>query len=95
MKGTTVLKSLIDIAMFVIYLMLMFANGAGAFFHEAAGIGIGILFVIHNILNIKMTKGLFSCIKSGSAKTDRKLTALSDIVLLIGMPIVLVTGISK
>lgn len=93
MKGTIVLKLLLDIAMCVVYLMLMFSKGAGNFFHEAAGIGIGILFIIHIILNRSMTKGLVSSIKKGSARADRKLLGFSDIILSVGMPIVIVTGI--
>lgn len=93
MKGTTVLKLFLDIAMCVIYLMLMFAKGASDFFHEAAGIGIGILFIIHLILNRSMTKGLVSGIKKGSARVSRKLLGFSDIILCVGMPIVIGTGI--
>lgn len=93
MKGTTILKLLLDIAMCVIYLMLMFAKGAGNFFHEAAGIGIGILFIIHLILNRSMTKGLVSSIKKSSARVGKKLLGFSDIILCVGMPIVISTGI--
>lgn len=93
MKGITLLKMLLDIVMCVIYLMLMFSKGAGEFFHEAAGIGIGILFLIHLIINHSMTKGLVSSIKKGSAKPDRKLLGFLDIILCAAMPIVIVTGI--
>lgn len=93
MKGTTMLKLLLDVAMCVIYLMLMFAKGTGDFFHEAAGIGIGILFIIHLILNRSMTRGLVSGIKKGSARADRKLLGILDIILCVGMPVVIVTGI--
>ena len=57
MKHRTFLKLLIDVAMCIVYLMLMFADGVGDFFHEAAGIGIGALFIIHILLNRSMTKG--------------------------------------
>lgn len=93
MKYKTILKLLIDIAMFVVYLMLMFAEGAGCFFHEAAGIGIGVLFIIHIILNLSMTKGLVSSIMKRSGNRSRKLLFLSDLILFIGMPIVILTGV--
>lgn len=93
MKGTTLLKLLLDIAMCTIYIILMFEKETSSFFHEAAGIGIGILFIIHLILNRGMAKGLISEIGKGSAKANRQLLLASDIIVCIGMPIVIVTGI--
>lgn len=93
MTGNTLVKILLDITMTVVYLMLMFARGAGEFFHEAAGIGIGILFIIHILLNASMTKGLFRSVNNGKAKTGRIIQFISDILLMICMPVVIVTGI--
>ncbi|MGN0115762.1 MAG: cytochrome b/b6 domain-containing protein [Acutalibacteraceae bacterium] len=93
MKRNVVIKILLDIAMLVLYLMLMFARGFGGLFHEVVGIGIGVLFVIHILLNFTMTKGLIKSVKSGKAKADRVLLALSDLLLTVCMPIVIVTGV--
>lgn len=60
-EATVRIKLLLDVSMTVLYLLLMFAKGLGSFFHEAVGIGIGVLF-------------------------------LSDVVLTVCMPIVIVTG---
>lgn len=79
--------------MTVVYLMLMFARGAGEFFHEAAGIGIGILFIIHILLNLSMTKGLFRSVNNRKAKPVRIIQFISDILLMICMPVVIITGI--
>lgn len=73
--------------------MLMFARGAGEFFHEAAGIGIGILFIIHILLNLSMTKGLFRSVNNRKAKPVRIIQFISDILLMICMPVVIITGI--
>ena len=86
------LKMLLDIAMSVLYLMLMFSRRTGAFFHEAVGIGIGFLFAAHLLLNRSMTRGLFAAVRSGAAKADRKLLLISDLLLLAGMPVAILTG---
>lgn len=93
MKRSTIIKILLDIAMLVLYLLLMFAGGLGGFFHEAVGIGIGILFVIHFLLNISMTKGLINSATKPGAKANKVILLMMDIVLLIGMPIVIATGV--
>ncbi|MGN0462552.1 MAG: DUF4405 domain-containing protein [Ruminococcus sp.] len=93
MKRNIIVKILLDIVMVVLYLLLMFAEDLGGFFHETVGIGIGLLFVIHILLNISMIKGLFKAIKNGGAKIDRKILALSDIALVVCMPVVILTGI--
>lgn len=91
MKRNVIIKLFIDIAMLVLYILLMFAKGLGGFFHETVGIGIGIVFVIHILMNISMTKGLLKSLKGG--KFSKKLLLFSDIALTICMPIVIVTGI--
>lgn len=93
MKRNVIVKVLLDIAIFTLYLMLMFARGFGALFHEVVGIGIGVLFVVHILLNLSMTKGLIKSVKSGKAKADRMLLALSDLLLAVCMPIVIVSGV--
>lgn len=91
MKRNVILKLFIDITMLVLYVLLMFAQHLGDFFHEVVGIGIGVLFLIHVLLNYSMIKGLFKSVKN---KNLRKIILLaSDIVLTICMPIVIVTGI--
>ncbi|MGN0447637.1 MAG: DUF4405 domain-containing protein [Acutalibacteraceae bacterium] len=91
MKRNTILKIFIDVTMTVLYAMLMFAKGMGGFFHEAVGIGIGIIFAIHIILNYSMIKGLFKSAKKG--KAEKVFLLVSDIVLTVCMPVVIVTGI--
>lgn len=93
MKRNVIVKVLLDVAMLALYLMLMFVRGFGALFHEVVGIGIGVLFVVHILLNLTMTKGLIKSVKSGKAKADRVLLALSDLLLIVCMPIVIITGI--
>ncbi|MGN0632746.1 MAG: DUF4405 domain-containing protein [Oscillospiraceae bacterium] len=91
MKRNVIIKLFIDITMTVFYLLLMFAKGLGEFFHEAVGIGIGIIFIIHIIMNLSMIKGLSKAVKKGSPL--RTILFASDILLMICMPVVIVTGI--
>lgn len=93
MKDKTFLKLLLDIAMSVLYLMLMFSRRSGAFFHEAVGIGVVALFAAHLLLNRKMTRGLLASAKRGAARPARKLLLLSDLLLCTGMPVTIATGI--
>lgn len=68
LKRNVIIKIFLDIAMIILYALLMFAQGLGGFFHETAGIGTGILFVIHVAMNYSMIKGLFKSVKNGTAK---------------------------
>lgn len=93
MSPKTVFKILLDIVMTVLYLMLMFGGALSDFFHEVAGIGIFILFVVHVIINIKPLSSMLKVIKEKKATTKIKLMFALNMVLIVGMPVVLVTGI--
>ena len=72
--------------MIILYALLMFAQGLGGFFHETAGIGTGILFVIHVAMNYSMIKGLLKSVKNGTAKGLKLILLFSDILLAVCMP---------
>ncbi len=91
MKRNVIIKIFLDVTMVILYLLLMFAKGLGGFFHETIGIGIGILFIIHVLLNCSMIKGLFRSVKGGNP--GKTVLLVSDIILTICMPVVIVTGI--
>lgn len=91
MKSKVIIKIFIDITMIVLYTLLMFAQDLGGFFHETVGLGMGILFVIHILLNYSMVKGLFKSVKTG--KLRKKVLLFSDILLTIGMLLLIITGI--
>ena len=93
MKRNTIIKILLDAAMLVLYLLLMFARDLGGFFHETVGLGICILFVMHFLLNLSMTKGLLNSATKSGAKANKIILLMMDIVLLIGMPLVIVSGV--
>ena len=93
MKGKTVLKILLDVVMTVLYVLLVFELGTGAFFHETVGIGIGVLFILHVLLNLKLIRGLRRSVITGKASTSKKLLYYSDVFLPFGMFVAIVTGV--
>jgi len=92
MSERTILKIFIDLIMTVLYLLLMFAD-MGSFFHEAVGIGIGLLFIVHVLLNIKPLAGMLRIIRRGRAKAKTVFSLLLDLLLPVGMLTVILTGI--
>lgn len=90
LKRTVIAKLFIDITMIIVYALLMFVRSLGGFFHETVGLGMGILFLIHIMLNRSMVAGLFTAVKT---KQPKKIVLLaSDIALTICMPTVIITG---
>ncbi len=91
MKPTLIIKILLDITMTVLYALLMFGANLGLFFHEVAGIGIGVMFIIHIALNKGMFMGLAKQIGFGgtakqthlskTGKYENKKPPLSKVVL--------------
>ncbi|MDE7227689.1 MAG: DUF4405 domain-containing protein [Treponemataceae bacterium] len=91
LKRTVIAKLFIDITMIIVYALLMFARSLGGFFHETVGLGMGILFLIHIVLNRSMVAGLFTAVKT---KQPKKIVLLAlDIALTICMPTVIITGV--
>ena len=93
MKGKTVFKILLDIAMTVLYALLVFDTGAGPFFHETAGLGIGVMFILHVFLNLDMMRALGKSVRSGKAGAAKKLLFYSDVFLPFGMFFSILTGV--
>ena len=93
MSGKVIVKILLDIVMTVLYLMLMFAGGMDDFFHEVVGIGIAVLFVFHVAINIKPLTSMLRAVKSGKSNLKVKIMLALNILLILGMPIVIVTGL--
>ncbi|MGN0683593.1 MAG: DUF4405 domain-containing protein [Oscillospiraceae bacterium] len=88
-----IIKVFIDVTILILYVLLMFADGLGSFFHETVGIGIGILFLIHIVLNRSMIKGLFSSLKNEKSGLSKRFLLASDIALTVCMSIVILTGV--
>jgi hypothetical protein len=71
----------------------MFGYNISPYFHEIMGIMIGGLFLAHIYLNKKETKVALKNIISKNKSFEKKLTGVSDAMLMISMPVSIITGI--
>ena len=88
------MRVLLDAAMLVLYVLLCFADRAGAFFHEAVGLGIGLLFIIHILLNRRMMSALSRARRSGKLPFSRTILYYMDLFLPWGLLLVVATGVA-
>lgn len=92
MKGTTIAKIFVDIAMTVIFLILTYAYDSSPLFHEVAGISMGVLFGTHMALNWKGIKAMIRLLGKGKLSITKIISLLLDVILIIGMPLCVITG---
>lgn len=59
MRQNAILKRSIDVIMYVLFLILMGQCMLRGAVHEWLGIAVGVLFILHNVLNYKWYKALF------------------------------------
>ncbi|MBQ8510985.1 MAG: DUF4405 domain-containing protein [Clostridia bacterium] len=59
MKPIRIMKILLDILMYVLFLLLMGQHLASSALHEWLGVGLFVCFLAHNILNYRWYKALF------------------------------------
>lgn len=93
MKLKTVAKMFVDLSMFVLYLLLTFTYDNNTLFHEVAGIGIGVLFLIHVALNWKATGNMVRKASSGKIDPARRSTLIEDVVLFVSMVVCIGAGL--
>ena len=83
------IKMLIDLLMTMILLLLMVYQVTGEKYHEWLGVSMFLLFVIHNVLNIRWYGNLFK----GKYQLLRIIRTLTNIVVLIAMICLMYSGI--
>ncbi|MEA5020653.1 MAG: DUF4405 domain-containing protein [Gordonibacter sp.] len=93
MKRKTVIKILIDLAMLVIYLQLMFCYDLNTLYHEVMGIAIGALFIAHVALNAKSIIGLLRKLPQGKLSPLKTVLVIADCLLPLGMIAIIASGI--
>lgn len=86
---TKIVRNIINIAMPIMMITLMAYQLIGKAYHEYAGTVLFIIFIIHNILNIKWYSNLFK----GSYTPYRILSTIINILLLITMILLMISGI--
>lgn len=87
--NTKIIRNIINIAMPIIMITLMAYQLIGKAYHEYAGTALFIVFIIHNILNIKWYGKLFR----GNYIPYRILSTIINIMLLITMVLLMISGI--
>jgi hypothetical protein len=93
MSSKTIIKLVLDIVMTVLFIILIFAYDTGLTFHEIAGLSLFVLFIYHIILNWAWVKGVTKNLLSKKIKRKTKILYALNIVLLIGVSTIIVTGI--
>lgn len=89
MKPNQILKITIDIAMTVLFLVLMAYHITGNSLHEWLGIVLCLLFIIHHFLNRKWYRGLFR----GKYTASRVFMVTINFLLFVAMVSMMVSGI--
>ena len=82
-------KLLIDIALGLLYVLLLGYVFTGGQFHEVAGIVFVIAIVVHNVVN----KGWYKALKKGTYSRKRKFITVLNAALIADVAVILVTGI--
>lgn len=83
------IRIIIDVVMYIFFIILMGHHITGNHIHEILGIGTIILFIIHNIINIKFYKVIFK----GKYNFKRLLLTVIDILLLFSMIGIIISSI--
>lgn len=83
------LRIIIDVVMYLLFIILMGHHITGNHIHEILGTGTIVLFIIHNIINIKFYKIIFK----GKYNLKRVFLTLIDILLLFCMIGIIVSSI--
>lgn len=87
--NTKIVRNIINIDMPIMMITLMAYQLIGKAYHEYAGTALFIIFIIHNILNIKWYSKLFK----GNYTPYRILSTIINILLLITMILLMISGI--
>lgn len=93
MKYKNLFRLLLDITLYVLYIVLVFGFGTSRFFHEVCGIGIVALFILHFTMNTRMFGSLHRRVSGENATVVQRLLYISDILLTGLVPISVMTGI--
>ena len=84
------IKMIIDILMYILFIILMGHHITENFIHEILGTILFILFIVHHILNIRYFKTIFK----GKYTFRRSIVLIVDILLFISMIGMIVSAIN-
>lgn len=84
-------KIIIDIIMTAIFLLLMWLDGTGVFWHEILGLYVGSMFILHLVLNWDWIKAVTQ--RFSKAKSRIKGMYILNVLLLVDMLVIIISGI--
>lgn len=85
------LKIIIDIVMTIIFLLLMWLDGTGVLWHELLGLYVGLMFIIHLVLNRDWIKAV--TLRFSKAKRKIKGMYVLNVLLLIDILAIVISGV--
>lgn len=83
------LKLILDVVMYVLFIILMGYHITGSKIHEILGVITFLIFIIHNVINYKWYKTIFK----GKYTLFRRIQVISNILLLISLTGMIVSGV--
>ena len=86
-------KIFVNVAMTIIYLLLMTLSVTGVLVHEILGVTILLLVIIHSVYNRQWLKAVGEGIFTNRIKVRAKLMWIVDLVMIVSMLVIIVTGI--
>ena len=86
-------KIIADITMTLIFVLIIDTFFTGILLHEALGIAVAIVFVIHHILNLKWIKGVSKNFFGGIIPLKTKIMYILNILLFISCGFTILSGI--
>lgn len=89
MNRNVIIKRSVDVAMYILFLLLMGQCVLRGVVHEWMGISVGILFLVHNALNYKWYRTLFK----GEYNAIRTVQLVVNVLLLLAMLICMTGGV--
>lgn len=89
MKPNLLIKRVVDAAMYVLFVLLMGQCVLRGAVHEWLGIAIGVLFVLHNVLNISWYRALFK----GRYSAVRVIQTVIIFLLILAVLFCMVSGV--
>jgi len=93
MHTKNITKLILDIFLTILFISLIYPHETGFQFHEIAGLGISMLFIVHIALNWSWFKSISKNIFNTKLKSKPKFFYLLDCISFISVAAIIITGI--
>lgn len=94
MRRKNIIKIALDIFMALVFAILFNKTALGGMtFHEIAGLAVGAFIIIHMIQNRAWLKGVTKKIFNPKLPTRTKVAYIVDVLLLVAVTVIIITGI--